>query len=207
MSAKKEIKVFQDCLNEILYHNKKKFFTSLFNKDIDIHEWKISFEDESDYKLVFDQVYNTEQEQDMCMIYGLKDSGSIMSGYGIPKEELEDRRKWDFLIAYIMEYMLKKDFVNGSYEKAVYFPTARSGFLLSYKSLVQSAMQNKFNLNQDEKNLLTRPNSDFLTMLSSMSIEHPNHKYDEVIAFIEQKLINGHVGITSLPSQDILYTP
>lgn len=106
-----------------------------------------------------------------------------------------------------MQYLLKKDFENMTKGNSVYFPTARTGFLLTYKTLVGSAMQDKFNLEDSDKNLLTRPNSDFLTRLSSMTRQRENEKYQDIVNFIEQHVINGHITVSELPTQDILYIP
>ena len=130
-----------------------------------------------------------------------------MLGYAMEKERLKEENTYQFLLSYIMEYMIKKDFERMGKSSSVYFPTARTGFLLTYKTLVGSAMQNKFNLDENDKNLLTRPNSDFLTRLSGMTIQKQNSEYDDIVDFIERNVINGHVAVSELPTHDILYVP
>lgn len=202
-----EIGVFETYLNKVLDSNRSRFLLELFNKEMNIGDLKIEFPRTDEYVLSLEEVEDSDSDQVMIIIGGVDQNGDMMHSYGMPFDNIKDWTYQKFFVSYILEYMIKKDFVDIVSDKTVYFPTARTGFLLTYKSLVGSAMQDKFNLNETEKNLLTRPNSDFLTMLSSMSVERQNIIYDDVIAFMEQNVITGHVTVSDLPSHDIMYTP
>lgn len=103
--------------------------------------------------------------------------------------------------------MLQCEVENGVRRNPLYLPIARTGFLLTYKTLTGNAIQEKFTLNETKKNLLTKPSSDFLVKLNSIRAEKLNPKFAELIDFIERHIISGHVSISDLPLQDIMYVP
>lgn len=200
-----EILAFQDLLNEILSDNKEWFLKSLFNRDMQMGDFRIEFAKDEQFELEVN--YKSINEEVNITIYGKEADGSRMTGYGTNIDDLDKMGNERFFLTYIMQYLLKKDFENMMKGNSVYFPTARTGFLLTYKTLVGSAMQDKFNLDDSDKNLLTRPNSDFLTRLSRMTRQRENGEYQKIVDFIEQNVINGHIAVSELPMQDILYIP
>lgn len=103
--------------------------------------------------------------------------------------------------------MLQCEVENGVRRNPLYLPIARTGFLLTYKTLTGNAIQEKFTLNETKKNLLTKPSSDFLVKLNSIRVEKSNPKFAELIDFIELHIISGHVSISDLLLQDIMYVP
>lgn len=200
-----EVLVFQELLNEVLRDNKEQFLKSLFNRDMQIGDFWIEFAKDEIFELEIDHNYIAGDVN--ITLYGREKDGTKMTGYGMDVDGLNQLGDERFFLTYIMQYLLKKDFENMTKGNSVYFPTARTGFLLTYKTLVGSAMQDKFNLEDSDKNLLTRPNSDFLTRLSSMTRQRENEKYQDIVNFIEQHVINGHITVSELPTQDILYIP
>ena len=203
--AKEERSFFISLLNEILNKNKKKFLQGLFNKEMEIEELYLSFPEKMHCGFEVHKGYADGKENQVIFAY---DGGkSHFLGYGMPADPSEKKMGIRFLLSYMLEYMLKADFADIGHGNAVYFPMARTGFLLTYKSLVGSALQDKFNLQETRKNLLTKPNADFLMALNRLDTQESKGEYEDIITFLERHVIFGHVSRTDLPTHEIFYTP
>lgn len=205
--SKNDIIDLQELLNQILNDNKDGFLRNLFNREMEIGQLWIEFPKDNHYQFKIEPMDDFGDGEGSVTLRGHRVKEQYMLGYAMGKERLKEERTYRFFLSYIMEYMMKKDFEKMGKSSSVYFPTARTGFLLTYKSLVESAMQDKFNLDENDKNLLTRPNSDFLTRLSRITIQNKSSEYQDTIDFIEKNVINGHVAVSELPTHDILYVP
>lgn len=205
---KKEQHSFQALLNEVLARNKKIFLKTLFNREMEIGELSIAFPELSSCDFELEYTHDDEKGEDYISIFGIDSKGDYLSGYRMTADYLVDNlSRYRFFLSYIMETMIRMDFRGTGKAETVYFPTTRTGFLLTYKTLVGSAMSDKFNFQEADKNLLTRPNSDFLTNLSSMNTQKLKEKFQEMVEFIERNIIHGHISVSDLPAHDIMYTP
>lgn len=201
---------FAALLNEVLEQNKEKFLRTLFNREMKIGECSVSFPKMEDFVFLVNNQKGDDGAREYVGICGVRGENLLLSGYRVRREDvLRDRsnESFQFLLSYIMQTMLQFGFRGSGSARAVYLPTTRTGFLLTYKTLVGSAMGDKFNLQESEKNLLTRPYSDFLTSLSSMEMQKPRRRYQDVVEFVQQNVIHGHIGVSDLPAHDIVYTP
>ncbi|MDE6232657.1 MAG: ATP-binding protein, partial [Lachnospiraceae bacterium] len=146
-------------------------------------------------------------EGDYLIIYPYEEDGSHSLGYGYVFQDKSNKEVLSCFICYILETLLQNDFSNSIRENVMYLPTARTGFLLTYKSIVGQAMHDKFNIQSQEKNLLTRPVGDFLSVLSSMSVKNEKEDFSDIIDFIQREMLHGKISVADLPSHDIFYQP
>lgn len=204
----KEQQSFQSLLNEVLMRNKDNFLKTLFNKEMEIGELSVNFPEIELCRFDLKYTHDGEKGEDYISIFGINSEENYLSGYRMKSDEIENKSNgYRFFLSYIMETMLRMDFRGNGKAETAYFPTTRTGFLLTYKTLVGSAMSDKFNFQETDKNLLTRPNSDFLTNLSSMNTQILKEKFQEVVEFVERDIIHGHISVSELPAHDIVYTP
>ncbi len=200
-----ELKVFVSLLNEVIKKNKNKFIKELFNTNVKLKDISFDFMDNS---YIFQCVrVQDENETDYISMYCLSSGGARMGGYRIKAQDKGTNLEYQFFLAYIMECMLKKDIRNDRSKDIVYFPTARTGYVLTYKMLVKTAMEDKFSTDETSRTLLTRPNSDFLTKLGSMSMQKTSSRYNDIINFVENDILMGKISVSELPSHDLMYTP
>ncbi|MBR1743350.1 MAG: AAA family ATPase [Lachnospiraceae bacterium] len=174
--------------------NKRVFLEELFNKTFEEGEFSVKFYDTYKFRLTCDEKY--------IIIWFDEESYSLGAGTALVKEE---DVKTEYFMSYIMQLLFQKDFMHGN-QDILYLPVARTGFLLTYKSVIGSAMQDKFNIENSEKNLLTKPVGDFLTRLGTMSVHGEQLYYQDLVSFIEQHLIKGHIDVSEMPTHDILYS-
>ncbi len=89
-----------------------------------------------------------------------------------------------------------------------YLPVSRTGFMLSYKTLVSDALNVAYSAEiQKPRTVLTKPTNDFLRALSTINVTNDWNKLDDIVSFIEDNVINGKVTVTQSPTPDYLYTP
>lgn len=206
----KELVFFEALINEILanYKNREKFLHKLFNRDMEMEELTITFPKDLELRFRVAYIMDEEGMGRKIRIKGILNDGTLLAGYQIDEQELQkgDGGKC-FLISYIMERMLQWEIDRGDVKKRVYLPTARTGFLLTYKTLIGNALQEKFTTTETTKNLLTKPNSDFLQELSGINATEEKKRFQSVVDFIEEHVITGHVSVLDSPAQDLVYTP
>lgn len=216
-----QFKLFINILNETLMNNKKRFIKSIFNMEIELGEIELTFKyndrlymkktvretfieavGENDNE-VFSDILEREKEIEILFIE--KDEhGRLKGGLRIPSEVFN---RYDLVIFGIIQQIIKLNCFDCSTKGVCYLPTSRTGFLLTYKTLVEGSIKDKFNAGETEKNLLTRPCSDFLTDLSSISKDDLRETYNHIVKFIEEYIIDGKVEIDETPISDLKYIP
>ena len=200
--TKEEMNNFEDLLNSILKENLDKFISELFNQSISIGELSVHFLEDNRFQFLLDSDID-----ESILIQCYKENRKLRSGYVTLMYPKTNDEKISFFICYILESLLQRDFSDNSKENVMYLPTARTGFLLTYKSIVGQAMYDKFNLQSQEKNLLTRPTGDFLSVLSSMMVNNEREKFENIIDFIQKEMLYGKISVADLPAHDIFYQP
>lgn len=200
--------LFENLLNELLMDNQKQFLLRLFNREMNLGEFWISFP--KDMELTFKvkyRIWNQDKKEGFSFRL-LNDPYREVTGCLVQIQQLrENEVGYQFLMSYIMQSMLQGGWDIADKMKNVYLPTTRTGFLLTYKTLIGSAVQEKFTLEKTDKNLLTKPNSDFLRELGGMDTTEEKGRFQTVIKFIENHVISGHISVSETPAQDLVYLP
>lgn len=191
-----ELNKFENLLNYILEKNIDKFILELFNQNISIDKLSVHFGSDSRFR------FTKRYVGDFIVINCIHSKVNVCNLQDTPNKEM-----LSYFICYILESLLQNDFSDTMQENVMYMPTARTGFLLTYKSIVGQAMHDKFNIQSQEKNLLTRPIGDFLSVLSSMSVKNEKGDFADIIDFIQREMLHGKISVADLPSHDILYQP
>lgn len=202
--GKEEMHNFEVLLNSILKENLDKFISELFNKSISIDALSVHFLENNRFEFL---LRNPMDNKDFVTIQCYKENREFRPGYGTLMNQRTNDEKILFFICYILESLLQRDFSNNDKENVMYLPTARTGFLLTYKSIVGQAMYDKFNIQSQEKNLLTRPTGDFLSVLSSMMVNKEKDDFWDIIDFIQREMLCGKISVANLPAHDIFYQP
>lgn len=204
-----QVKAFEGVLNELLSINKDRFMRDLFNKRVDIGKLSLEFKDDNRHTWPYTLLLSSMHQENFIMEGASEKKYPILQRCCGVKYRFSNR-EYDMIISFIIEYMIKRNF--GKY--SVYFPTARTGYVLTYKSLISSALKDKFNLDTAQKNLLTRPNSDFLTGLSGIGPKTLTdddwdiiNRTQSAVSIIENNIVGGQVSFSDMPVHDILYHP
>ena len=167
----------------------------MFNKKMDIEELRIEFPSTASFCFEISTKKSFDDEK-AYSIMGNNYGWGLTGADRKPDHKLAERQ-----LACMLQRMLQWDTV-----KPMYFPTARTGFLLTYKELTRNALHERFSIGENAKNLLTKPTTDFLMSLSSIEVDHHYRRCPEILSFIEQHIISGHVLASDYPV-DIKYQP
>lgn len=195
-------KVFGQLLNRILMNNRKKLSLDAFNDEVPIGEISISLPVHEN--LFFTASHKERNEGDgETEFYRLQ----VQNNYIAARSLTLDCK---FFIGYILEYLLKADYKkHRALRDCVFLPTSRTGFLLTYKSLVRASIADAYDSDlADSAMSLTRPCSDFLKNLSSIDPSRVSNRYNDIIEYLENKLMCGRLYVTdNTPQSTIKYRP
>ncbi len=191
----KRLQAFQELLNELLAQNKEKLLKKLFNRKTSIEELRITFPADA----VFDFHFSIRENAHGKKVYQV-------TGHHTRWATLVENDAKSLGPLWQLTRMLQ-GMLQWNTMQPVYFPTARTGFLLTYKDLTRNALQERFSLEETAKNLLTKPNTDFLTALSSIQAETQLDRCPEIAAFMEKHLICGQIHVSDELVPAIEYLP
>ena len=205
--SEQELQILENLLNKQLQHNKKHILPFLFNRQVKIDRLTISLDYHAGFSLFFD-----EQKEDdgtpLQIVFPEWSKEGPNSGYAYHMENPEDE-ELEWILCTILQYLLRKTY--NEYSKkgdVVYFPVARTGFLLTYKDLTGNAINEKYsNEKPDQKDFLTKPNRDFINKLARLSADNRTEKNQSLINFIENHLISGNVITEKTPVMSVAYKP
>lgn len=194
---------FEILLNNVLKKNLNKFARYAFNTDVSIGSLQMTFPDIEDQMLLF----KIETDDDGT-VYTIT---PYTNGKIYMKARTFDSTNSNFLIGFILEFLIKSEW-KYTMRKSIFLPTSRTGFLLTYKSLVRASIADAYDMDDGEARQeiqqLTRPCSDFLKNLAELSTENESRRYNSVIRFIESRMTRGHISLRdNTPQSSIYYQP
>lgn len=105
-----DIANLQELLNQILSDNKEKFLRNLFNREMEIGQLWIEFPKDNHYEFEMENIDSFGDGEGSISLRGYEVKSQYMLGYAMEKERLKEENTYQFLLSYIMEYMIKKDF-------------------------------------------------------------------------------------------------
>lgn len=120
-----------------------------------------------------------------------------------------------FIVPSLIKYAIAKSMGLGTkiaYQlNPVFYPVSRTGFMLTYKTLMAQAIEDQFNpsAKNEKLNMLTLPERDFLKNLSQLNIRMKTDDESclKIAGFIQKELIEGSLKVSDLPVADIVYCP
>lgn len=194
------MEAFITLLNKILSKNKGRIIKYAFNSNVEIGELDISFQNINKISIC---VEHEETHEGGRASYRL----CIAEDYVKARSMSADIK---FFIGFILEYFIKYGIKRTAPSDCVFLPTSRTGFLLTYKSLVQSSIAEAYDTNDLSEAImpLTRPCSDFLKNLAAIDPMIYTEKYDKILQHIEKRMVRGHVSVSAdAPQKIITYRP
>ena len=172
-------------------NNKEKFIFELFNENINIDKLEIDaniseeIKNTKIYKAKVPVLIDSDSDIDLEVICVEFENGFVKE---IPlfreKEEIENRTIIS-LIYVIISIIIQN--------KPVYLPISRTGFMLTYKTLISKSLEEYFSNKEDKEDvLLTKPNIDFLRKISILDIFDKGIYYRQS-EFLEKYILEGSI--------------
>jgi predicted ATPase len=199
--------MFIEWFNDLLEKNKKSLTNKIFNYPIDIGKIEIR-----NYSRT--QPLKIQWKEDALRFSSAKTI--IKFPYKSGQEfTIEERSKmltyicWNILMDGITAPLFPLSAKGKRSGEPVYLPASRTGFMLSYKSLIRDAISRGFSPNIDDSvnnSVFTLPVNYFLQDISRFQISKEN-KYGNVADFIEEKMLNGKVIVDDMPVPNVSFQP
>lgn len=197
---------FNIVLNQMLEDNKTDFIQTFFNKNIDIGKISVEIPYKKSFAILVRDREN--KKYDKGVICYNTDTQFYSAQAAVVTKSDKGEADYQYIICCIIENMLQYQFCTAARDRITYLPASRTGFMLTYKTLISSSVEDKFNLGETKKNLLTKPCSDFLVHLSKVVAEDEHSLYfEDMIEFIEKYILSGKIYVSSDPLAEVSYIP
>jgi len=197
-------------INVLLNREKKKFLRTLFRRSIDIDGLSLGIP--YDAKLNFRMVVSPYPQ----LFYDhLEDRRQVQftigkAKWGMPIRNIKDQN----LFQKLFRTLLRAYFLSYFYGTCSFFPASRTGFLLTYKSLISESLERNFGarlkFKKHDASSLTKPQRAFLRSLVRSHEALRGARSDEIqrlIGFVEKNMIGGTLSLNNQPVSDLLYRP
>lgn len=196
----------QDIINEALEINRGQLIKSLFNSDsVQIGKVSLTLPDD------FEGVIEISMEDDRVQLT-YKERNAFFSRSFLEQENREQMK--NALMTVYTSYFIKQLLqTEDEPYKSVYLPAARTGFMLTKGIINSYARKKTFDLvidsaEQETIQPFSRSIIEFLNVVNDMSEEQEgNEKYKRLVAFIQNKMVQGNVEIGALGGKELSYIP
>jgi predicted ATPase len=218
---KEEIDLFGGIVNTILESRKDDLVKAIFNKNIKIGRIWLAFhyDEAKPISLCFARFPNGE----MKIVLGATSNPQIMeidghprkvvmSGHGHVLDIGDHQQSAKELTLLFMRLLFKKLMLHDNFPGPAFLPACRTGFVLTHKALYADSFQKAYTISgrKTMNNIfLTAPMIEFATKLSTFSTfaDDGMRERDNIVHFMEEKLLGGTVELSSMPVPDLLYRP
>ncbi len=188
-------RLYEKFLNEILALNKDFLVKEIFNKEIQIDKLEIILLKSQKYDEVFCNLRKKMKEKLYNLLGGINNRQKTVFSSGSLEGKLIDE--------YIRNFSLLNYF---DLKSPLFLPASRTGFMLTYKTLLNESINNAFGSNNEQNSRFTKPIIDFLNKFVNLGTEN-NINNKEIVEFLEQNLLQGRIIKDQSPIKNISYKP
>ena len=205
--------LFERLLNRILSKNLGRIARQAFNEDVDIGKLSVRFPKFDVEELGEESRQGDHHEANYGIIQTFDDDYIVFEEREQPGQSFSHGFLADSPVSRVLEFLLKQQFSLPF--GAIFLPTSRTGFLLTYPSLVSASLRQSFDFPNGEERApmgkLTRPCSDFLKNLAGISpgnLTNRLEQYQEVLDFMEKRMLHGRIVVQNVgPLPSVTYRP
>lgn len=198
------VALYLDWFNELLIQRKKDFLRHLFNYVMESGKMEVrDYRQKKPLKLHFRE--------------GKRYAFHAGSDISFPQSETYTREELLRMNTYICWNLLMGDIAAPLYTpvmrgrrngEPVYLPASRTGFMLTYKQLLEQSIQANFSQTAvGDRGALTLPYVDFLELITKFESPRANALADHLMPFLETYMTDGSFKIKRTILPDFQYTP
>lgn len=198
------VALYLDWFNELLIQRKKDFLRHLFNHVMESGKMEVrDYRQKKPLKLHFRE--------------GRRYAFHAGSDISFPQSETYTREELLRMNTYICWNLLMGDIAAPLYTpvmrgrrngEPVYLPASRTGFMLTYKQLLEQSIQANFSQTAlGDRGALTLPYVDFLQLITKFESPRANALADHLMPFLETYMTDGSFKIKRTILPDFQYTP
>jgi predicted ATPase len=201
---------FERILNGLLERNKTMFLSRIFNKGIPIKKLQIQLRPSETVSFFVhkEPKFNDRHRSVEATQYLELHVKTIGQRSTVLESALSNVSSGTLFTNVLAIYLFQG---NHRYTP-IFLPASRTGFMLTYRSLVKHSIEKSFaaeySANPNAATVLTKPCIDFLTAVSELSQEqYKCASRKNVMEFIETHIIQGKIAVNQMPTPDITYIP
>ncbi|WP_099191962.1 AAA family ATPase [Tepidibacter mesophilus] len=175
--------------NEILDKNKEDLSENIFNKYVEIGNINLRLIEGEDFKVNLDHLEGIYNKGQMSIF------------------DLVEKDK-NIILANLCYYVLFSDYkkLATNVEEPLFLPASRTGFMLTYKTLLKESVRSSFGNEKSDRSKFTTPIINFLNRFVNLDVD-ANKEYLDAVKFIEKELIKGRIVKDESPVKNIYYKP
>lgn len=182
-------KLLIDWFNHILELRKDSLIKSIFYKEISIDKVSIKLIDSGDVEINLNTIKNEV-------------TGKF---FILNKDKLNDYQEDIGKLCY---FVLFSEYKRTAFnqEEPLFLPASRTGFMLTYKTLINESLKSSYGNDNIQRSKFTAPIINFLNKFVDLNVE-VNGKYFDIVKFIEKELLKGKIVEDDSPVKNIYYKP
>lgn len=198
------VALYLDWFNELLSQRKKDFLRHLFNHTMESGRMEI-------------REYRQKKPLKLHFRAGKRYAFHAGRDISFPQSEAYTREELLRMNTYICWNLLMGDIAAPLYTpvmrgrrngEPVYLPASRTGFMLTYKQLLEQSIQANFGQTEEgNRGALTLPYVDFLQLIAHFEAHRANALADRIMPFLETYMTDGSFKIKHTILPDFQYMP
>lgn len=198
------VALYLDWFNELLSQRKKDFLRHLFNYVMESGKMEV-------------RDYRQKKQLKLHFREGKRYAFRAGRDISFPQSETYTREELLRMNTYICWNLLMGDIAAPLYTpvmrgrrngEPVYLPASRTGFMLTYKQLLEQSIQANFSQTAvGDRGALTLPYVDFLQLITKFESPRANALADHLMPFLETYMTDGSFKIKRTILPDFQYTP
>ncbi len=198
----------QIVLQERIRQNRDKFVKAIFNSsDVGIEELQIDLTGLADISLDFRVREFGEGMGVALAIAGNNGVGVILS----EKEQaarIVEEKTCRYIVNRLMTLVLNGD--GSGINREIYFPAARTGFMLTKDIINKVGRRTTFNVAEEQETMVpfVRPINQFLDVINDLAFDgKSNEDFAAIVQYLESSMADGTVEMSALPNKEAMYVP
>lgn len=197
----------QSVLQERINQNRDKFVKAIFNSsDVEIEELQIELTGLADISLDF-----IVREYGRNMGVAITSTGNDGVELALSEKEratgILEEKTGRYFVNTLMALVLDS---HGGFNREIYFPAARTGFMLTKDIINKVSRRTTFNVAAEQETMVpfVRPINQFLDVINDLTFDgESNEDFKEIVQYLENGMADGTVEMSALPNKEAMYVP
>ena len=197
----------QSVLQERINQNRDKFVKAIFNSsDVEIEELQIELTGLADISLDF-----IVREYGRNMGVAITNTGNDGVELALSEKEratgILEEKTGRYFVNTLMALVLDS---HGGFNREIYFPAARTGFMLTKDIINKVSRRTTFNVAEEQEAMVpfVRPINQFLDVINDLAFNgESNEDFAEIAQYLEGSMADGTVEMSALPNKEAMYVP
>lgn len=197
----------QSVLQERINQNRDKFVKAIFNSsDVEIEELQIELTGLADISLDF-----IVREYGRNMGVAITNTGNDGVELALSEKEratgILEEKTGRYFVNTLMALVLDS---HDGFNREIYFPAARTGFMLTKDIINKVSRRTTFNVAAEQETMVpfVRPINQFLDVINDLTFDgESNEDFKEIVQYLENGMADGTVEMSALPNKEAMYVP